>query len=430
MWDPFGSSSANITTWHTSPNERGTMNILSTCVITLILCVYTCLHLNLAAPYNRTWSHRFKKKMRWLLVGLFAPEFVRYHTYYGSFGKTYPSTQVAFVAVYEWFLAKNLEIHMRNLLDPLLESAENTMVEDIETGAELRTLNRMPHDKDHPEPIRKLHRWNRVHSHYALMGGYEFDASALPLKVLGTKVEQLTLSPGALLCLAEHEAQHLPDLSAASIQDKSKADGFAKTIVCLQAVWFFAQIIGRLAMQYPVSLLELNTLLHALCCLVVYAAWWHKPLDVAEPSLIHAPAICTGLFKTSPLSDKSEVDHQLYRSGESTGRFVNLSHRRLMSLDQKNRDNVQTKNHDNEDENETSMNQSASLISNTLELPRQSTQSSLVLETSDIEALEHEDSKPDHKRLFAGQAFCGSGFQYSRDEFRSELYMTPAPDED
>jgi hypothetical protein len=30
----------------------------------------------------------------------------------------------------------------------------------------------------------------------------------------------------------------------------------------------------------------MNTFLHALCCLVIYLAWWHKPLDIEEPELI------------------------------------------------------------------------------------------------------------------------------------------------
>ncbi|KAL8813698.1 MAG: hypothetical protein Q9223_006970 [Gallowayella weberi] len=36
----------------------------------------------------------------------------------------------------------------------------------------------------------------------------------------------------------------------------------------------------------PISLLELNTFAHALCTLVIYLLWWHKPLDVEEPTLI------------------------------------------------------------------------------------------------------------------------------------------------
>lgn len=47
---------------------------------------------------------------------------------------------------------------------------------------------------------------------------------------------------------------------------------------------FIAQTLGRLATGHPITLLELNTFLHALCCLAIYAAWWQKPLDIKDPT--------------------------------------------------------------------------------------------------------------------------------------------------
>ena len=37
----------------------------------------------------------------------------------------------------------------------------------------------------------------------------------------------------------------LPNLSAEEIKSKSKANGLAKTLVCIQALWFIAQCITR-----------------------------------------------------------------------------------------------------------------------------------------------------------------------------------------
>jgi hypothetical protein len=95
-----------------------------------------------------------------------------------------------------------------------------------------------------------------------------------------------TLTPVALYTLAKNAPSLLPDISEESIGDKSKADGFAKFIVCMQATWFIIQSVGRLTMRLPISLLEMNTLLHAFCCLLIYVAWWRKPLDIEEPYLI------------------------------------------------------------------------------------------------------------------------------------------------
>ncbi|KAI9669936.1 MAG: hypothetical protein M1831_006972 [Alyxoria varia] len=54
----------------------------------------------------------------------------------------------------------------------------------------------------------------------------------------------------------------LPELCEDDIWAKSKADGTAKTLTCIQALWFIAQCITRLTMHTPISLLELNTFGH------------------------------------------------------------------------------------------------------------------------------------------------------------------------
>lgn len=44
-----------------------------------------------------------------------------------------------------------------------------------------------------------------------------------------------------------------------------------------------ANCIGRLASGLPVTLLEANTLLHAVIAIAIYAVWWHKPLSPEYP---------------------------------------------------------------------------------------------------------------------------------------------------
>jgi hypothetical protein len=76
MADPFNDRISNSTVvWQSEPATRGTFDILSTCLITLTLCVWSSIHLNL--PRNergrqQTFWHRF----RWLIYGLLAPEFL------------------------------------------------------------------------------------------------------------------------------------------------------------------------------------------------------------------------------------------------------------------------------------------------------------------------------------------------------------------
>jgi hypothetical protein len=136
--------------------------------------------------------------------------------------------------------------------------------------------------------IPKRQPWTSVHSFYVVMGGFVFDSSKyLPQdKFLPGHRDRITLSPKGVCFLAEHEPSLLPDLSESEILDKSKANQLAKGLVCLQALWFLAQCITRLAQGLAISLLELNTFAHTICTLIIYGLWWNKPLDIKQPTLI------------------------------------------------------------------------------------------------------------------------------------------------
>ncbi|KAH5296116.1 hypothetical protein HBI12_213870 [Parastagonospora nodorum] len=76
---PFGNVPANGTVvWKATPDVRGSFSILSTCVLTLLLCAYASLHLDIPQYGKTGWSHRAWKKVQWVCIGLCAPEFVRY----------------------------------------------------------------------------------------------------------------------------------------------------------------------------------------------------------------------------------------------------------------------------------------------------------------------------------------------------------------
>lgn len=129
--------------------------------------------------------------------------------------------------------------------------------------------------------------WKRTHSYFALMGGFAVDVAGMSIIPIELGWGHATLSIPGLKLIAENDPAVLPYISEQKILDKSKANGFTKLVACLQASWFCAQVMGRLAVDgSPISLLELNTFLHAICCLGTYAAWWRKPLDIAEPELI------------------------------------------------------------------------------------------------------------------------------------------------
>jgi hypothetical protein len=147
-------------------------------------------------------------------------------------------------------------------------------------------------------PSLRRHCWTRVHSHFALMGGYAVELGGL-LSLYDRQDPdkgRRMLRPTALRKIAQNAPELLPDVSSRHILDKSKASGLGKVLACLQAFWFLMQVMGRLATGLPISLLELNVLLHVVCCLCIYVAWWNKPFDIEEPLALntsdHRPQGC------------------------------------------------------------------------------------------------------------------------------------------
>lgn len=78
----FGNGT-NIVHWKPNPNTRGTSDILSTCIITMLLCVWTAVHLNVSPP-GSVWLPRLRK-VRWLVLALLAPEMIAYTAWYVRF---------------------------------------------------------------------------------------------------------------------------------------------------------------------------------------------------------------------------------------------------------------------------------------------------------------------------------------------------------
>ena len=50
-------------------------------------------------------------------------------------------------------------------------------------------------------------------------------------------------------------------------------------------------IIKLVAQRIPISLLELNTLGHAICALFIYLLWWKKPFEVDIPTIVDSDVL-------------------------------------------------------------------------------------------------------------------------------------------
>lgn len=70
--------------WVANPKIRSTFDLVSSCILTLILCVWTAIHLNVPGYQEREakgmlkWWKPIQKRILWMCVGLVAPEVVLY----------------------------------------------------------------------------------------------------------------------------------------------------------------------------------------------------------------------------------------------------------------------------------------------------------------------------------------------------------------
>lgn len=69
--EAVGASTTNATSsgrqegWVSSPNGRGTFDIIWGCLLTIFLCTWTSLHLNIPSLHEK-YLHRWFRKLRWV----------------------------------------------------------------------------------------------------------------------------------------------------------------------------------------------------------------------------------------------------------------------------------------------------------------------------------------------------------------------------
>lgn len=96
---------------------------------------------------------------------------------------------------------------------------------------------------------------------------------------------RITVTTEGMLYLAKHG--HFLDIGGKSIRDKSKADLLAKGLVIFQVLWLVGQVIERKVAGYPITLLEVHTLVHVACAVCMFFMWLYKPFDVRDPTLVN-----------------------------------------------------------------------------------------------------------------------------------------------
>ncbi|KAK7972231.1 hypothetical protein PG988_006365 [Apiospora saccharicola] len=253
------------------PDGRGTPSLIISCLLTLVLCVWSALHLNVPSQHA-TRLDIFLLNLRWVIAGLYSPELV------------------VFAAWRQWSSARILQ-----------KLVEDTMQRDDDgdvTGS--KDIDRRP---------KRRFEWTMTHSFFACSGGFALELESLKPAMHDipdsekSPAPRLTITARGMALLAK--CGHLPDVDKQQIDDKSKANDLAKAAVLVQASWMLLQVIGRLGFHLPVTLLEVNTVAHVLCAFAMCIFWWHKPLLPNHPIILYdeelAP-LATWMYSSSEIS--------------------------------------------------------------------------------------------------------------------------------
>jgi hypothetical protein len=68
-------------------------------------------------------------------------------------------------------------------------------------------------------------------------------------------------------------------ISAENVKKRAKTNYVVKALVCLQASWLVAQVIGRAVAKLPITTLEVVTVGYVVCAIITYSCYWQKPQD-------------------------------------------------------------------------------------------------------------------------------------------------------
>lgn len=72
---PSDETDEKTASWVSDPNGRGTFSLVESCVLTLSLCVWSAIHLNIPKIKEPMFRQRFRD-FRWIVTGILAPELV------------------------------------------------------------------------------------------------------------------------------------------------------------------------------------------------------------------------------------------------------------------------------------------------------------------------------------------------------------------
>ncbi|KAL6403896.1 oxidoreductase [Ilyonectria robusta] len=209
--------------WVGSSNDRGTIDIMWSSCITIILCCWVSTYPNVGSPSDK-WYHIFYDKISLAMISILGPDFL--------FG----------IAFGQWSSAR-------------------------------RSVKTFQKDKH----LCNGEKWTYTHAFFIDMGGIHLTSpdfqGGFPINA-----EQLHY-------LVLHKHLDFPDMETMEISERNSLDRLSRLITVFQAFWFVVTEIQRYHIGLPMTTLELTALSFTFIMFSTSILWYAKP-SITQPRTI------------------------------------------------------------------------------------------------------------------------------------------------
>ncbi|KAK4041490.1 hypothetical protein C8A01DRAFT_14747 [Parachaetomium inaequale] len=215
-------SSYEVTGWNPTDPNRGSIDILWSCCITIILCCWVSTFPNITS-LNDKWYHALVDKFNLACIGFLGPDYL--------FGIA---------------------------LGQLASARRSVRL--------FRDLSRVSHGRE----------WTLTHGFFADMGGFTLVSPDYP--PFPVNAEQLHY-------LVKNGHVDFPNITKPEIKALSKTDSLSKLIILWQVLWFSASELQRVREGLPMTTFELTALAFSLTMLITSLCWYAKPTISSSTTL-------------------------------------------------------------------------------------------------------------------------------------------------
>lgn len=265
---PADASAPNVSLMP-EPAGRGTFSILSGCLSTIFIAVWTAYHPDIPAtlPRWRTSLDSLIETAGIILLLLFSPELL------------------LIMAACERDEAQYIYQCVRNILNKQ---------KDVGFPLTFKPIVLTHYDTPQTGEIE----WTMTHAFFVQMGGFAFREEETD-----DTGEITVISGQQFINNFAHIKSTISWPSKEDILALSQKSKVAKFFSLEQCVSFIVMFVARLVQGLPTSILEFSTFAYATCAILAYALWWSKPGTIqASPILLDS----TLTFLPKPKREESQ----------------------------------------------------------------------------------------------------------------------------